>query len=105
LVAADTYEGGELVIDTEGAPESWKGDAGDCVIYPADTRHRVEPVRRGVRAVAICWIQSLVRDPAKRQILFELWSCSRSLQASDTRVEGDRIRRSHDDLVRLWAEP
>jgi PKHD-type hydroxylase len=105
LVAADAYDGGELVIDTEGAPRLWKGEAGDCVIYPANTRHRVEPVRKGARAVAICWIQSLVRDPAKRRILFELWSCSRSLHASATRSEEDRIRRSHGDLLRMWAEP
>src|SRR5262249_14657130 len=53
LTEADSYGGGELVIDTDGAAWSWKGGAGDCVIYPGSTRHRVEPVVRGVRLVAI----------------------------------------------------
>jgi len=105
LVMASSYEGGELVIDTEGAAHRWKGDAGDCVIYPANTRHRVEAVREGTRSVAIFWIQSLVRDPQKRRILFELWSSSRSLAERGAHPEVDRLRRLHGNLIRMWAEP
>ena len=62
LVDASTYDGGELLIDTDGVGQPWKGAAGDCLIYPADTLHRVAPVTRGVREVAVFWIQTVVRD-------------------------------------------
>jgi PKHD-type hydroxylase len=105
LSAADDYEGGELVIDTAGAAHAWKGNAGDCVIYPANTRHRVDPVTRGSRSVAILWVQSLVRDPAERRILFDLWTSCASLERGSDHAEVVRLRRCYDDLLRMWAEP
>ena len=68
LSNADAYDGGELVIDSDGVERRWKGDAGDCVVYPSDSIHRVETVTRGERSVVIFWVQSLVRDQARRQI-------------------------------------
>src|SRR5829696_8507357 len=59
-----SYDGGELVIDTDSGIQRCKGAAGDCVVYPASTFHRVESVTRGVRLAAFLWVQSLVRDPA-----------------------------------------
>ena len=58
LSERSSYEGGELVIDVAGVPQRWKGDAGDCILYPADTLHRVEAVTKGERVVAVFWIQS-----------------------------------------------
>jgi predicted 2-oxoglutarate/Fe(II)-dependent dioxygenase YbiX len=49
-----------------------RGKAGEAVLYPASILHRVEPLLRGTRLVAITWIQSLVRDAAKRKIVFDL---------------------------------
>ena len=107
LTGAGMYEGGDLVIESDGAAQRWKGDAGDCVVYPANTRHRVDTVTSGVRLVAILWIQSAVRDPYKRRILFEmateLDALSRKCpQAND---ELRRLAGCHANLVRLWAEP
>ena len=62
LSDAAEYEGGELVIDAAGVPTSWRGKAGDLIVYPADTLHRVNEVTSGTRDVAISWIQSMVRD-------------------------------------------
>jgi PKHD-type hydroxylase len=109
-----SYEGGDLVIDAAGMPRSWKGNAGDCLLYPADTLHRVEPVTRGVREVAVIWIQSLVRDPARRRILFDLRAVLEELDrgsqspapAPAPAVSGphvETLRRSYFNLIRMWA--
>lgn len=95
------YEGGDLVIDTDGAPVPMKGDAGDVVIYPGGSMHRVEPVTGGARLVAVTWFQSLVRDPAKRRILYDL---SLALGEMEAGPAADRVRRSYNNLLRLWAE-
>jgi PKHD-type hydroxylase len=99
-----SYDGGDLVIDAAGVPRSWKGNAGDCLIYPADTLHRVQPVTRGVREVVVIWIQSLIRDPAQRRILFDLRAVLEELDKSS--VPGPHIetlRRTYFNLIRLWA--
>jgi PKHD-type hydroxylase len=100
-----TYDGGELVIDTDYGIQRVKGGFGDCVIYPANTIHRVEEVTRGERAVGFLWIQSLVRDPAKRKILFDLIGTAEYL---DHTTRGghhvDVLRRTHSNLIRMWAE-
>ncbi len=104
LVDGSTYDGGELVTDTDGVGQSWKGDAGDCLIYPADTLHRVAPVTRGVREVAVFWIQSMVRDEWQRRILFDLTHVIDRLQASPSSTsEAETLRRIYFNLVRRWA--
>jgi PKHD-type hydroxylase len=98
------YEGGELVIDAAGAPLGWKGRAGDAIVYPADTLHRVNAVKSGVREVAVFWIQSLIRDPGKRRILFDLKSALDVLDCSaDPPPHVDALRRSYFNLIRMWA--
>jgi len=107
LTPKEAYGGGELVIDTDGAAWPWKGGAGDCILYPADTRHRVEPVSRGVRLVAILWIQSLVRDPDKRRVLYEMTTAIDSLsqRSQAAKHEVEHLRNCHNHLVRMWAQP
>jgi PKHD-type hydroxylase len=101
---ASDYDGGELLIDTAGVPRSWKGRAGDAIVYPADTLHRVTPVTRGARDVAISWIQSMVREPARRRILFDLRSALDALDASAAPPpETEALRRSYFNLIRMWA--
>lgn len=87
LNSPDEYEGGELLIGTlEGEHTlSVKYPAGDAVLYPATTTHRIEPISRGRRLVAVTWIQSLIPDPQHRELLYRL----RKLQ--------DRIRDTADD--------
>lgn len=105
LADAADYDGGELVIDVAGAAQRWKGKAGDAVLYPSDTLHRVEPVTRGMRLVAIFWIQSLVRDWSKRRILFDLAQTIDEVdRATPPLAHAETLRRSHMNLLRLWAE-
>jgi PKHD-type hydroxylase len=66
------YDGGELVIDDVYGTHTVKLAAGDMVLYPATSLHRVTPVRRGTRLAAIFWVQSMVRDESQRRLLFDL---------------------------------
>jgi PKHD-type hydroxylase len=98
------YEGGELVIDSVGAAQSWKGSAGDAIVYAADTSHRVNEVTRGVRDVAVLWVQSLVRDPRQRRILFELRSALDAMDLSpEPSPHTETVRRSYFNLIRMWT--
>jgi len=104
LSDATEYEGGELIIDAAGVPTGWRGQAGDVILYPADTLHRVTEVTRGARDVAISWIQSMVRDGARRRILFDLKSAVDAFDALPVPpVEAEAIRRSYLNLIRMWA--
>lgn len=97
----ESYDGGELVVDTGAGERAFKLPAGDAIVYPATTLHRVAAVSRGVRLVAITWTQSLVRDAAKRKILFDL------ARAVDDFPDGPcarGLRRGYQNLLRLWAE-
>ena len=99
------YEGGELVIETTGGEQAIKLEAGSMVVYPSGALHRVEPVTGGMRLAAIGWAQSLVRDPARREILFDLDTARRSLfQQSGKTAEFDLLSKSVSNLLRLWAE-
>ena len=104
LSDAAEYEGGELVIDAAGAPTRWRGKAGDVIVYPAGTLHRVTAVTSGARDVAISWIQSMVRDADCRRILFDLKSALDAFDALPTPpAEAEAIRRSYFNLIRMWA--
>ena len=99
------YDGGELIVeDTYGAHEV-KLAAGDAVIYPATSVHRVEAVTRGVRLASFLWAQSLVRDAARRQMLFELDMAILKLrgQLGDSE-EVVTLTGHYHNLLRQWAE-
>jgi|SRR5688572_24550794 PKHD-type hydroxylase len=99
------YDGGELVIDTAGMPQAWKGSAGDAVIYAADTLHRVNEVTRGVRDVAVLWVQSLVRDPRQRRILFDLRAALDAMDLAPAQsLQVETIRRTYFNLIRMWID-
>ncbi|GFZ96890.1 PKHD-type hydroxylase [Elstera cyanobacteriorum] len=102
----ETYDGGDLIIDQPGGEQAYKLPFGAAVLYPATTLHQVAPVTRGVRLVAITWIQSLIRDPGRREILFDLDTARRMLFARDGKSrEFDLLSKSFANLLRLWAEP
>lgn len=100
-----TYEGGELVIEHVEGERSFKLEAGTAIVYPSSTLHRVEPVTKGVRLVAVAWVQSLVRHPHQREILFDLDTVRRSLfQKQGKTVEFDLLSKSYANLLRQWSE-
>lgn len=100
-----SYAGGELVIDSTGGEQPFKLGAGSMVIYPSSTLHRVEPVTDGVRLAAVSWIQSLVRDPAQREVLFDLDTARRTVFERDGKTaEFDLISKSHANLLRMWSD-
>jgi len=105
LSEPDAYDGGELVIETTAGEEEIKLPAGHLVAYPSTTLHRVAPVTRGERLVAVGWAQSYLRDAAKREILFDLETARRSLfEAHGKTPEFDLLAKTAANLFRLWAE-
>lgn len=105
LSSPSTYEGGELVIECTDGDRTYKLDVGSMIVYPSSTLHRVEPVTQGVRLAAVGWVQSLVRDPNEREILFDLDTARRSIFAKEGKtIEFDLISKSYANLLRKWAE-
>ncbi len=102
----DSYDGGELSVETRFGPQTAKLPAGHMVLYPASSRHQVTPVTRGCRLAAVFWIQSVIRDDAARELLFDLDEAIRSLGeelgTNDPRVLV--LSATHQNLVRRWAE-
>ncbi|NJK41030.1 MAG: Fe2+-dependent dioxygenase [Acaryochloridaceae cyanobacterium SU_2_1] len=105
LNAPSEYEGGALSFDYADGDRNYKLKAGAAIIYPSSTLHRVETVTQGTRLVAVGWVQSLVRDPHKREILFDLDTVRRSLfTQSGKTLEFDLISKSHANLMRRWSD-
>ena len=105
LSEPDTYDGGELTIQTLTGEEQIKLPAGSIVTYPSSTLHRVAPVTRGVRVAAVTWVQSMIRDPACREILSDLETTRRTIFETQGKTrEFDLISKSFANLMRMWAE-
>jgi PKHD-type hydroxylase len=100
-----SYDGGELVMETTGGEASYKLNRGELIAYSSTTLHRVTPVTRGERMCAVGWSQSHVRDPAQREILYELDLARRAIFDRDKKTrEFDIISKAHANLVRMWAD-
>ena len=99
------YDGGELSIATAAGERRIKLEAGDAFIYSADMHHRVMPVTRGTRMVAVTWAQSVIRNPQLRQILHDLNAVTGSMirKAPET-VETQLLVKSFENLLRLYSE-
>jgi PKHD-type hydroxylase len=105
LSAPDEYEGGELVIDDLYGTHSVKLAAGDMVVYPASSLHRVQPVTRGARDAAFFWIQSMVRDDGARALLYELDLSVRELTSHGADARSLlRLTGCYHNLLRRWAD-
>lgn len=105
LTDPDSYEGGELIVtDTYGEHEV-KLAAGDLILYPSTSLHRVEPVLSGQRICAFFWAQSMVRDDWRRGMLFDLDQNIRVLrtQLGDT-AEVLSLTAHYHNLLRQWAD-
>jgi PKHD-type hydroxylase len=105
LSQPDTYDGGELVIDTDMGEQAFKLAAGSMLVYPSTALHQVTTVTRGVRFAAVTWIQSLVRQSQEREILFDLDTVRRSLFEKYGKVaEFDLLSKTYANLLRKWVE-
>ena len=100
------YDGGELIVEDTYGSHSVKLPAGDMVLYPASSLHRVCPVTRGVRLASFFWIQSMVRDDAARQILFELDGTIQQLAQAHGLGDAAVVRLTgiYHNLLRRWAD-
>jgi len=99
------YDGGELCVQTAFGEQQVKLPAGDAVVYPSSSIHRVAEVTRGERLVAVSWIQSLVREPEQRALLHELNQAREVLlQDRPDAVETAQVNQSYINLVRMWSD-
>ncbi|MEB3754635.1 Fe2+-dependent dioxygenase [Acinetobacter sp. MD2(2019)] len=105
LSEPNEYEGGELIIEDTYGEHEVKLDAGDAVIYPATSLHRVEPVTQGMRICACTWIQSMIKDDWQRSMLFNLDKTIMSLrqQFGDT-AETAQLTHHYHNLLRQWGD-
>ena len=100
------YDGGELIISDTYGEHDVKLPAGDLIVYPSSSLHRVAPVTRGERAASFFWVQSLVRDAEQRRMLLELDTSIQSLTATGAERESVlRLTNVYHNLLRRWAEP
>jgi PKHD-type hydroxylase len=99
------YDGGELVIEDTFGVRRVKLAAGDMVLYPGTSVHSVSPITRGQRLASFFWIQSMVREDARRVLLLELDRAIQKIardmpqQSATTDLAG-----VYHNLLRLWAD-
>ncbi|MGN2246379.1 Fe2+-dependent dioxygenase [Frateuria sp. GZRR35] len=99
------YDGGELIINDLYGEHEVKLPAGDAIVYPSSSLHRVEPVTRGARMAAFLWAQSLVRDDGQRQLLLELDNSIQRLTQSSADADALlQLTGVYHNLLRLWSE-
>jgi PKHD-type hydroxylase len=105
LTGPDEYDGGELTVEDAYGEHEVKLPAGDLIVYPSTSVHRVAPVTRGARVCSFFWTQSMVRDDARRTLLLDL---DRNIQALRTQL-GDcpelvGLTGHYHNLLRQWSE-
>lgn len=101
----ETYDGGELMVTTEVGEAKFKLPKGDALMYPSGALHTVREVTKGERLAAVTWIQSSVRDAARRQLLFDLdVACQLVNRADRTSNEARLLLKTYGNLLRMWAE-
>jgi PKHD-type hydroxylase len=105
LAQPSEYDGGELMIDDTFGSHAVKLPAGDLVLYPSTSLHRVQPVTRGARIASFFWIQSMVRDDAERTLLFDLDLAIQRL-GSDVPHHPALVQLTgvYHNLLRRWAD-
>jgi PKHD-type hydroxylase len=105
LADPESYDGGELQVEDSYGVQSVKLPAGDMVIYPATSLHRVTAVTRGVRLASFFWIQSMVRDDARRALLFDMDNAIQQLNTTRAdETARTRLIGCYHNLLRMWAD-
>jgi PKHD-type hydroxylase len=101
----DAYDGGELVVEHHAGAQAVKLPAGDLILYPASSVHRVHPVTRGARIASFFWVESMVRGDDQRRLLFDMDLAIRAIR--NERGEDDaavRLTGCYHNLLRMWAD-
>jgi PKHD-type hydroxylase len=99
------YDGGELLVEDTYGTHSAKLAAGDMVLYPAASLHRITPVTRGARVSSFFWIQSMVRDDGQRALLFDMDMAIVRLSKDHAGHPGlVSLTGCYHNLLRMWAE-
>lgn len=101
----DEYDGGELAIKTSYGIQQVKLEAGDAIVYPSTSWHQVNEVTKGERLVAVIWAQSMIKDPQKRELVYELGQAREIL--IDERIDSEEtshVSNVYSNLVRRWSE-
>jgi PKHD-type hydroxylase len=106
LADPDSYEGGELLIEGQFGAQAVKLPAGDMVLYPSSSLHRVTPVTRGTRVASFFWVQSMVRDDGARRMLFELDQAVQRLAGQLGQDDRSVVELTgvYHNLLRRWAD-
>lgn len=106
LCEPEEYDGGALIVEGHYGAQSVKLAAGSAVVYPSTSLHQVTPVTRGARVASFFWVQSMLRDAAKREMLFDLDQSIQSLGADLGANAPDVVRLTgiYHNLIRQWAE-
>ena len=100
-----TYEGGELMIQQGGNVSNFKPAKGDAILYPCQFLHCVNEIKSGERLAAVTWIQSNVKNPEQRQLLYQLNQVHASLyQQAPHAGETNLLLQTHSNLFRMWAD-
>jgi|ERR1700677_1035073 PKHD-type hydroxylase len=105
----DDYDGGELCVEDTYGVQKVKLPAGHLILYPSTSLHHVRPVTRGARVCSFFWIQSLIRDDARRSLLFDLdlsiQRLNRELPEQPAAVQSTvQLTGVYHNLLRQWAE-
>ena len=104
----DDYDGGELMVEDTYGEQRVKLPAGDLVLYPGTSVHRVEPVTRGARVASYFWIQSMVRSDEQRRLLFDMDNHLRQLRGAGGPGEADPsvigLTSTYHNLLRMWLD-
>jgi PKHD-type hydroxylase len=105
ISAPDDYDGGELVVEDSYGSHHVKLPAGDMIVYPGTSLHNVTPITRGSRIASFFWTQSLIRDDARRTLLFDLDMAIRRLTADHPgHASLVALTAVYHNLLRQWAE-
>ncbi len=106
LSEPDEYDGGELIIEDHNGSQEIKLPAGHIVLYPSLSLHTVTPITRGTRVASFFWLQSMIRDPHARSLIFDLDTTIQTLVERIGRNDPvvRRLTNLYYNLIRYWAE-
>lgn len=105
LTNPDEYEGGELVIEDTYGTHAIKLPAGNMVLYPSSSLHRVEPVTKGSRIASFFWMESMIRETERRRLLFEMDMTILELRSTQGDTQAViNLTGCYHNLLRMWAE-